>query len=110
MRYEKTLKISQIEADTINHYLTEEPEDWHDCLDEEDTIVYGVQFDDGKEMDIKCCGVEYREGESNLAWTEAVLFNENGSEICCTDVSDEYLGEWICETNGNDYVVNVVVE
>ena len=109
MKYTKTLKINKAEADLIHHYLTEEPKDWDECLDEDDTIAYSVKFEDGKEMDIKCCGVQYNEGESNLAWTEAVLF-DNGSEICCSEPSDEYLGEWELEEDGNVYAVNVVVE
>ena len=60
MKYAKTLTINKEEAKIINHYLTEEPEDWHECLDEDDTISYTVCFDDGMEMDIKCCGVQYK--------------------------------------------------
>ena len=85
------------------------PEDWQDCLGEDDTISYSVNFGNGMEMDIKCCGVQYEEGRSNLAWTEAVLF-KNGSEVCCTEPSDEYTGEWELEYKGNKYIVNVTVE
>ena len=109
MIYKRELKINKTEADVINHYLTDVPEDWQDCLGEDDTISYSVNFGNGMEMDIKCCGVQYEEGCSNLAWTEAVLF-ENGSEVCFTEPSDEYIGEWELEHKGNKYIVNVTVE
>ena len=53
-------------------------------------------------MDIKICGADATE-----PWTEAVLFNENGGECCCTDVDEEFFGEWQIEYNGNDYYVDV---
>ena len=79
-------------------------------LGEDIAIVKTATFDNGVEMDIKCCGVQYNEDdESNTAWTEAVLF-KNGSELCFTEPSDEYLGEWILEYNGDEYVVFVEIE
>ena len=61
-------------------------------------------------MDIKCCGVEYREGESNTAWTEAVLFL-NGSQVGFTDPSNEFFTEWILDDiGGNVYSVSVIKE
>lgn len=111
MRYERTIKISKEEAEQINKHLTEEPTCAEECLGEDIAIIYTAKFDNGFEMDIKCCGVQYEPyNSSNTAWTEAVLF-EDGQEICCSEVSDEYLGEWILEDdNDNEYVVIVEVE
>lgn len=108
MRFEKTLIISKLEAAIINRYLTEEPRSESECLGEDSTITKTVKFDNGIQMDIKCCGVQFIEGESNLAWTEAVLFDKNGTQLCFTEPADEFLGEWICEDDGDEYVVNVV--
>lgn len=44
-------------AEKINTYLTVEPADESECLDEDDTIIYTAVFGEGYEMDIKCCGV-----------------------------------------------------
>ena len=107
MRIEKTLLISQREADIITRHLREEPKDESECFGEDSTIKNTVAFGNGVEMDIKCCGVQFIEGESNLAWTEAVLF-KNGSQVCFTEPFDEYLGVWICEYDGDEYAVNVV--
>ena len=61
-------------------------------------------------MDIKCCGVQYMEGESNLAWTEAVLFC-NSDQIACTDPMDEFEGDWELEDgDGSKYLVHVTVK
>lgn len=111
MRYERTIKISKEEAEQINKHLTIEPTCAEECLGEDIAIIYTAKFDNGFEMDIKCCGVQYEPyNSSNTAWTEAVLF-EDGKEVCCSEVSDEYLGEWILEDdNDNEYVVIVEVE
>ena len=108
-KYVKTLRIGKDEASVIEHYLRDEPTSRADCFGEEETVRNTVRFDNGVEMDIKCCGVQFLEGQSNTAWTEAVLF-ANGSEVCCTEPAGEYVGEWECEYNGDAYVVVVEVE
>lgn len=100
MTYIKEIKITQKLADEINHLLTEIDEDFGEDL----TITKTAVFDNGFEMDIKCCGCR-----DEVAWTEAVLFH-NGSEVCCTEPCDEFLGEWECTNDVNTYIVNVVVE
>lgn len=114
MVYEEYISISKEEADMINRYLTVEPESEEDCLDEDETIVYSATFSNENVMDIKCCGVQYEEGSCNTAWSEAVLFEKNGSfliQVNCTDVSDNFLGEWrLDDEDGNTYVVHVIVK
>ena len=98
MKYEKKLLIFKKESDYISHLLSTT-----DSMSEDDTIIKTAKFDNGIEMDIKLCGAQ-----DDYPWTEAVLFN-NGSEVCCSEVSDEYVGEWELEYNGNQYVVYVEV-
>ena len=105
MRFEKKLYISHAELEQINRYLQIEPTCADECLGEDITITHTAIFEDGIEIDIKCCGVQYDEdAESNTAWIEAVLF-KNGHQICYTEPSDEYLVEWTFETDGNEYIV-----
>lgn len=108
MTFEETIIISQDEAKKIQIFLEEEPSSEEKCLGEDETISYTASFNNGFEMDIKCCGVQYQEGESNLAWTEAVLF-QNGVEICCTEPSDEFIGDWNLWDDENEYIVHVIV-
>lgn len=89
----KEIIINREKLATINKYLTVEPKTEDECLSEDETITYTAVFDDGYEVDVKCCGVQFREGESNLAWSEAVLF-KNGMEVCCTEPEFEFDGEW----------------
>lgn len=100
MTHRKEIKITKKLADEINHLLTEVNEDFG----EYETIIKTAVFENGFEMDIKCCGC--RDG---VAWTEAVLFR-NGSEVCYTEPCDEFLGEWECTNDVDTYIVNVVVE
>lgn len=110
MKYERRIMINKKQGDAINKYLHEEPTCESECLYEDVTITDTVVFDNGMEMDIKCCGVQYEEGASNLAWTEAVLFNGFGREVACSEPSDEYFGEWVLEYEGNQYVAIVEAE
>lgn len=102
------LYLEPKQADEINGYLNlpnnTAPEG---CLGEDTTISHSVKFPDGRSMDIKCCGVQYHEWENNSAWCEAVLFDENGCELTCSDVEDEYMGTWELEYKNTKYVVTV---
>ena len=100
-----SITITKKLANEINYLLRHGDPSFGEDL----TIVKTAVFDNGYEMDIKCCGVQYEEGEVNTAWTEAVLFH-NGSEVCCSDPCDEFVGEWELSDGDNVYVVNVSVE
>ena len=103
MRYKKELFISKEDVNRINHYLHNEPTDETECLGEDVTIVYTAVFDNGIEMDIKCCGVQYQEGESNTAWTEAVLFKD-GNEVAHTEPDEDICAEPTCEFHPHHHV------
>ena len=107
---EATIEIPQSEVKYLTKLLQEEPKDESECLGEDETISYTAHFADGNEMDVKVCGVQYREGEgeTNTAWSEAVLFNSNGCEIGCSDAGDDLLGDWEMEHNGILYRATVV--
>lgn len=100
MVYRKEIKITKKLADEIDHLLTEFDEDFG----EDRTITKTAIFDNGFEMDIKCCGCQ-----DDVAWTEAVLFH-NGSEVCCSEPSDKFVGEWECTNDKDTYVVTVTVD
>ena len=108
--YHETISISKEESDLINHLLSDGEAE--DRLEEDDVISHTVRFSNGFEADIKCCGSQYEENSDNAAWTEAVLFDRNSSEISCSDVSDEYVGDWVLEdnANGNIYLITVKVD
>lgn len=94
-RLYSTIVIPYRRANVIKQYLTVPADASPDeCLGEDTTICYTAKFKDGKQMDIKCCGVQYREGEDNSAWCEAVLFDENGAQLACADPCDSFFGLW----------------
>lgn len=102
--YERTITINEQEAECLNYWLTDNS-GTSERLNEDDTFVRTAKFEDGFEMDIKCCGTQ-----DDVAWAEAVLFHENGHEACCGEVRDDYLGTWEFEWGGNVYRVHVVKE
>lgn len=109
-RVTEILRVSQETADYIEKLCTVEPKDENECFGEDASISCTANFSDGMAMDIKCCGVQYEEHNSNTAYTEAVLFDEHGSEVCHTDCSDDFLGEWMLEYGEKCYVVIVMAD
>ena len=101
--YHVTLEISKAESEVIDRYLA--AMDDEDYQGEDATIRHTAVFPDGKQMDIKCCGCQ-----DEPSWTEAVLFDNHGFELCCSDVCDEYLGDWELEYAGVTYSVTVAIE
>ena len=87
----------------INGYLHAASEDAYQS--EDHTITYTVQFADGKQMDIKCCGCQ-----DEPSWTEAVLFDEDGSQLCCTEPGDSFDGPWELQHAGIRYTVTIKTE
>ena len=99
MTYTKTIIIPTDELEIINKFLEEE------IQGEDNTIAYTAKFPNGNEMDIKCCGCD-----NDTSFTEAVLFDSEGSELCCTEVEFAILGEWEIEYDGNKYICEVKKE
>lgn len=104
------ITILQDDLNEINKFLSwkqGDNEDYH--LRENETVFFTAFFDDGKIMDIKCCGCK-----DECAYTEAVLFEKvtggGYSELACTDCMDKILGKWEIEYNHVIYSVNVTAE
>ena len=110
MLYESKITVSDELAEKINHYLNDEPSCEEKCFGEDATITMTTQFDNGYQMDVKCCGVQFRENEVNVAWSEAVLFDRKGRQLCFTEPSDCFLGEWVIDYDGDTYFVTVLTE
>ena len=98
----KNLWLRKSELEDLRALLSHEPASESECFGEDKTISHTVSFGNGVEMDIKVCGVQYHEGESNTAWSEAVLF-VNGSEVACSEPSDAIDGEWILDHDGDEF-------
>lgn len=85
-----------LESHTFTHLQTllhTEPSCKSDCFGENEKITYTVRFPDDVEMDLEICGVQYQEGESNLPWTQAVLFL-HGCELTFTEPEGDFCGKW----------------
>lgn len=105
----ETIMLNEQETRLVERLLSEEPSCRENCFGEDDAFSKTATFADGTMMDVKVCGVEYDEdAETNLPWTEAVLFNERGSETACSEPSEDYFGEWILEREGILYSATVI--
>lgn len=91
--FERTVSIRPSEAEEINSYLSGE-----NMQSEDNTISVTVEYDDGMQMDIKCCGGG--DDASDASWTEAVLFAPSclgGGQVACTDADDTFVQTWEIE-------------
>lgn len=95
--------ISKEESAIIDGYLNAQTED--EYQGEGSTISRSVIFPDGKWMDVKCCGCQ-----DEPSWTEAVLFDQHGREVACSEVSDEFEGTWDLKHDGILYTAIMKME
>ena len=98
--YNKILYVPESVLQTIREYLDAQSES--EYQGEDNTIIYTAKFPDGKQMDIKCCGCQ-----EDPSWTEAVLFDKSGYQLCFTKVKEEFEGPWELEYKGTLYCVDV---
>ena len=87
------LEIPRDAMEQINSYLHAASEDAYQS--EDHTITYTVQ----------CCGCQ-----DEPSWTEAVLFDEDGSQLCCTEPGDSFDGPWELQYAGIRYTVTIKTE
>ena len=107
--HRSTIMISEKTAIHIEYMLKHVPFSAEDCMGEDETLTFTAGFQDRMSVDVKVCGVKYREGEDNQPWTEAVLFRNN-CEVCCTEPRETVFGEWVLEDDDDEYIVNVYRE
>lgn len=67
-------------------------------------FVKSVRFDDGCSADVKVCTDSF---ESGGVWSEMVLYDRNGVEVCLSEVRDRLSGAWALETDDSRYEVYV---
>ena len=103
--YKQTITIPKDRAEKINRILTVEPTCEEECFT--NTYSETATFPNGYQMDIKYCGVNYEDGNSNTSWTEAVLFNKHGGQEDYSEIKDEFLSKWELESNNIRYIVDV---
>jgi hypothetical protein len=109
-KFEQTVTVSKKTAEWLKNKLATEPKSESDCFGEDEKYSVTAKFDNGFEMDIEMCGVQYNEGEPNTPWTQAVLFNENGGECTFSEPSEDFIGEWCLEYDNMTFITNVVIE
>ena len=112
MKYTSHIYVSAAFADSINRYLTVEPQSKGECLSEDESLEVEATFQNGFSMAVQCCGVQYDPyAQTNTAWTQAVLFNPCGGEESYTEPEDTFLGEWnLHDHDGNEYTAVLAVK
>ena len=82
----------------------------HDRYGKNYTESHTATFADGMQMDIRLCGSRNDGSGQNPLWTEAVLFDEDGRQVACTDPETFFFGTWELDYEGVSYRVDVIEE
>lgn len=115
--FHATITVPKKIADCIRKAMCWKEGDPERCrMGEEETIRYTATFENGYQMDIKCCGVKYEppvSGDDNLflhnaAWAEAVLYNASGEEVACSEAGNPFFGTWTLSDERNGYTAEVI--
>lgn len=109
-QFEQTLTVSSQTAEWLKNKLTTEPASESECFGEDEKYSLTAKFENGYEMDIEMCGVQFEEGGCNTPWTQAVLFNERGGECTFTEPSEDFLGKWEIEYENMVFIANIIVK
>lgn len=96
MKYEKTISVASQTAAYIDAWLA-------GTVTNDTTFSATAHFRNGREMDVKICP----DDEGGDPWSEAVLFNEKGGQLTCTDPGEDFFGDWELPYDGDLYVVHV---
>ena len=75
-----------------------------DCGSDETVFDREVTFDDGCRMAIQ---VVASNDPAESCWTQGVLFDADGAELGCTEVSESLAGEYVVECDGQRYTATV---
>lgn len=70
-------------------------------------FVKSVRFDDGHSADIRVCTDSF---DSGGLWSEMILYDPSGVEVCLSEVSDRLSGTWSLETDSSRYEVYVELD
>lgn len=101
--YQQKIIIPHAEAEAIRRYL--HPASESEFQKEDHTIRHSIRYPDGMQIAVKCCGS--REAAS---WTETVMFDYLGREVCFSDAYDTYERSWELEHRGVIYRAEVCSE
>lgn len=102
MEYSAIVYVNKVEAEEMEQILSIEEGDCPD-YDHDDTIkTYTAVFPNGFQADIKICN-------GDTPYIDNVLFDEQGCEVDCPEISESLLGEYHFAFEGNTYEVTVTL-
>lgn len=109
----ETLELPKSEIEKWNGYISKDFVDYDAEGFAELSTVWSktVKFSDGFEIDLKVCTNNREDGD---LWSEAVLFDENGSEYSCTDccygIDGDFELSWFDNETGTKHEYKVTVK
>lgn len=102
MNYTATIEVNKEESEKMEQILAIEEGHCPD-YDRIATIkTYTAKFPNGFESDVKVCN-------GDTPYVDAVLFDEDGVELCTEEVSETLLGEYAFTFEADSYEVTVKI-
>ena len=104
MKYEATLMISRHEFEELNRILNY-PD--MDCGSGEQVFTKYCEFENGYYV----CVDVIADLKPTLypAWSQAMLYDEDGVDVNCSQVMDYIAGDWFLWDNDDEYILHVNV-
>jgi hypothetical protein len=109
----ETLELPKSEIEKWNNYISKDFVDYDAEGFPELSTVWSktVKFSDGFEIDLKVCTNSREDGD---LWSEAVLFDKNGSEYSCTDccygIDGDFELSWFDNATGTMHEYRLTVK
>ena len=105
MKYDGTMKVNKHVADHLeNACKTPLPDVGRN------EVLFDVEYVFPNNIRMAIQVITSGEPNEEPAWTQGVLFDENGNELGCTDAGDSFIGEYVVWNQKDEYVVNVEIE
>lgn len=102
MKYVTRIGVTQEFADEMKEILEIKEGRHPDYKDGAVIATVTAVFENGYQADIKVCN-------GDTPYVDNVLFDENGCELDCPDISESLLGEYEFEVDGDTFEVEVTV-
>lgn len=102
MKYVAKIGVTQAFADEMGTILGITEGRHPDYKDSAVIATVTAQFDNGYQADIKVCN-------GDTPYVDNVLFDKDGDELHCPDISESLLGQYEFEHDGDTFEVDVMV-
>jgi hypothetical protein len=94
----RSISLTQEEVETFSNALLNVVPEFSNMREGSNILDREVTFNDGRRMVLQVIS-----SKDEPCWSQVVLFEDNGEEIACSEVSDTLINQWELDS----YILNV---